>query len=72
MQGTRERQNNLEKGEQDERAHTFQFQTAYKATGTKTVWWWGKDRPKSMGHNSEPDRNPYMCGQLISDKGANE
>ena len=35
----------------------------------KTVWYWHKNRHRSMEHSREPEMNPCIYGQLIFNKG---
>ena len=49
------------------------FKIYYKATGLKTVWYWGKKETNtSMKQNREPRIDPHKNSQLISEKVANQ
>ena len=46
------------------------FNLCYIATVTKTVWYWHKNRHRSVEQNREPRNKPTLYGQLIYNKGS--
>lgn len=61
----------LEKEEQSWGIALSDFKIYYKATVTKTIWYWHKDRHTGLCNRIEsPEINPFMYDQLAFDKNA--
>lgn len=62
LQGTQKSQNILERRTKEG------FETYYKATVVKTLWYWQEDRYIDQWNITEgPEINPYPYGQVIFD-----
>ena len=70
MQGIQNSQNNHEK-EQSWKAYTHNFNTYYKYTVIKTVWWLRKFKNLDQWNGIESlEISSYIYGQLIFNKGS--
>ena len=67
-QKTLNSQSNLEKEKRSWRNQASWLQTIYKATVIKTLWYWHKNKYRSVEQDRKPRDKPMHYGHLIFDK----